>query len=417
MAPENKPSRYLEYLPAIYQEDPFLGQFLRPFEEVLTNFDNLLSVIDRYFNPTLTPTHQETNQDFLRWLAGWVALELDENWDETKKRRLVGEAVKLYRHLGTVEGLKRYLEIYQERVVPDIREGCWPGGMQLGVASQIAGLTPDDASLSRIESADRREPPIVYDYYIIDTVAPANHPQVAQGQFLRLYYRADQVKRVSTGGKAETAFVRLQLQDNRTRLYRPASVIRCDGLIDERYKLTLEGEMKSDTAFFKGDTYLINEVELPYRFTINIRVPLEDWEYLCSFQVEPHDDLTLKDFWQQKLRDYRLPLAGDISLSMDKPGRRWWKIYDHGQQNGDKVHQYLAVRKGIRFDVYTWVGRQDWEKARQLINIQSIKGIIDEVRPAHTMYYLQLTPKISQDDLQPMQLGVHSTVEVDTSIG
>ena len=60
---DQKKSRYLQYLPAIFQEDPFLGKFLSPFEEMLTGFGDLLSDIDDYFAPALT------DPDFLPWLA------------------------------------------------------------------------------------------------------------------------------------------------------------------------------------------------------------------------------------------------------------------------------------------------------------------------------------------------------------
>ena len=131
---EQPRSNYLQYLPAIYHEDPFVGQFLLPFEQVLTGFQLLLSQIDSYFAPA------HTDPDFLPWLATWVALVLDEEWDEAKRRQLIAEAVQLYRWRGTVKGLKRYLEIYTG-LVPDIRECCWPGGMQIGVASLTAILT------------------------------------------------------------------------------------------------------------------------------------------------------------------------------------------------------------------------------------------------------------------------------------
>ena len=139
-----KKSSYLDYLPSIHHDDPFLGEFLVPFEQVMTGFGDLLSGIDTYFAPALT------NEEFLPWLANWVALTLDKDWDESKRRRLISEAVQLYRRRGTVSGMKRYLEIYAG-LAPEIREWRWPGGMQIGVSSRIGGIAPSDASLTGIQ--------------------------------------------------------------------------------------------------------------------------------------------------------------------------------------------------------------------------------------------------------------------------
>jgi hypothetical protein len=61
MTRESDRSRFLQYLPAIFQQGPEkpgeidLGQFLLPFEEVLSGFEDLLAVIDRHISPALTP--------------------------------------------------------------------------------------------------------------------------------------------------------------------------------------------------------------------------------------------------------------------------------------------------------------------------------------------------------------------------
>ena len=138
MNDDQSPSSYLQYLPAIFAQDPYLGKFLRPFESLFGAYNNLLVDVDRYFSPALT------DPEFLPWLATWVALVLDEEWAEADRRRLISEAVELYRWRGTVTGMQRYLEIYTG-LIPEIRERRWPGGMQIGVASQIGATDPPDA--------------------------------------------------------------------------------------------------------------------------------------------------------------------------------------------------------------------------------------------------------------------------------
>lgn len=418
MTEENKQSRYLEYLPAIFHADPsedpaqppkasYLGQFLLPFEEVLIGFEDLLSVIDRYFTPALTPSG--TDQDFLRWLAGWVALVLDENWDEAKQRRLIGEAVKLYRLRGMVPGLERYLEIYDDRIAPDIREGRWPAGMQIGVASQIGRTAPDDVSLSRIERMVRQQPSVRHDYYVVDTFAPPGHPDVPEGQPLHLYYRADLVKSVTIGGAEEQEYVTIRLLDGRIRHHQPAVAARYDGLIHERYSLTIERESGPETVIYSGGTFLINEVELPYRFTVDIWVPCKDWAYLFSLEIDLKEGEPLEALWRE-FEFHGITISDAASVTVEAKGRRWWKI-------DDEDRRYIAIRKGSVLDVYTWVGCKDRAEARHPFSVPAIRAIIDEVKPAHTEYYLKLTPVISEYVLQPMQIGLRSSIDVDTTIG
>ena len=116
----SKPSTYLNYLPAIFHDDPFVGQFLLAFERILagktsgtagglpeqpgleTYVDNLYT----YFRP------QETPSGFLPWLSGWVALSLRDDWSEDFKREFIANMVTIYRQRGTKAGLKTLLEMY-----------------------------------------------------------------------------------------------------------------------------------------------------------------------------------------------------------------------------------------------------------------------------------------------------------------
>ena len=97
---------YRDYLPAIYQGNEFLAQFLRIFEESSSQVEDILDHIADYFNPDLAP------DDFIPWLAGWIALTLDENWTKDKQRLFLRHAAELYRWRGTRRGLKTYLHIY-----------------------------------------------------------------------------------------------------------------------------------------------------------------------------------------------------------------------------------------------------------------------------------------------------------------
>ena len=99
-----------------------------------------------------------------------------------------------------------------------------------------------------------------------------------------------------------------------------------------------------------------------------------------------------------------------MHVTEEERGSRWWTIDDGGRR-------FLLVRKGVVLDAYEWVGCRDWEEARQPDNVGRVRAIVDEVKPAHTIYYLKLTPIVSEYRVQPMQVGVHSSIDVDTIIG
>jgi phage tail-like protein len=101
---------YLRYLPAIYQENPasseFLERFLSIFEIVSNDLETKISQIHKYFDPETVP------QNFLNWLASWLNVALEEDWQEEKKRQLIQEAYILYKQKGTPSGIERLIEIY-----------------------------------------------------------------------------------------------------------------------------------------------------------------------------------------------------------------------------------------------------------------------------------------------------------------
>jgi len=268
-----KSDRLLELLPGIYRESPYLAEFLRPFQAVLLEtwrdgdgriqdgFSRLLDRIDGFFDPDRTPP------DFLPWLAGWVALDLDEGWDEARRRQYIREALDLYRWRGTVRGLTRFLEIYTGQR-PRIRECLWPAGLQIGVASMIGGIEPDVRfeSLTATRLADE-----FYDYYVVTEDGP---PPVVY------YYRADRVRRVDVDTAGRTVKFLYVPPDGVTVLERThfdSWVTRRDGLASSGYQLTGVPVGGGDlvSAEYRGDTVFIGETEMPYRFIVDVMVDAE----------------------------------------------------------------------------------------------------------------------------------------------
>jgi phage tail-like protein len=127
-------SRYLDYLPAVFQEDApphgtnWLGNLLRGYEAVLTGtgdpqapgLEELLDGvgdtgrgIERLFDPGpgLDPADRAPDE-FLEWLSNWVALTLRADVEPQLQRVLIARAIPLYRVRGTKEGLADLIQIY-----------------------------------------------------------------------------------------------------------------------------------------------------------------------------------------------------------------------------------------------------------------------------------------------------------------
>jgi phage tail-like protein len=108
----------LQYIPAVYREDPvsadFLGRFLSIFDTMRDQTSLLITFMARYFDPMATPANRrnQSGTDFLSWLASWLGLSLDSNWPVEKRRKLVQQANRLFALRGTVEGLKMQIELY-----------------------------------------------------------------------------------------------------------------------------------------------------------------------------------------------------------------------------------------------------------------------------------------------------------------
>lgn len=107
-------SSYLDHLPALFREDPFVGDFLLAFQTVLDGLETAIEGVADHLDP------ETTDVEFLPWLASWAALILRADWDEATQREFLRKIVPLYRLRGTRAGLQRMLELYTgERVEVD----------------------------------------------------------------------------------------------------------------------------------------------------------------------------------------------------------------------------------------------------------------------------------------------------------
>ena len=125
--PKYTPSGLLQYLPAIFSEDPFLGQFLLAFEKILLgredspapdpNPKGLEQVIDglaTYYDPMHTPA------EFLPWLSKWVALTLRADMTLTEQRSFLAQVLQLYAWRGTEKNMKKLLDLFVGGATPTV---------------------------------------------------------------------------------------------------------------------------------------------------------------------------------------------------------------------------------------------------------------------------------------------------------
>ena len=158
---------YLQYLPAVYQEDDesrlFLERFLSIFQTEFDNFDQQLDRMWQLFDPaSISETHFD-------WLAGWLALVIQPeslveqrhlqcqsegscqprsecaaaddtlavqkstsnlDWTMNTKRQMLANAFRKYRERGTVRGIEQLIKDYTgvqfATIVEHFRLRRWP---------------------------------------------------------------------------------------------------------------------------------------------------------------------------------------------------------------------------------------------------------------------------------------------------
>ena len=161
-------SVYLKYLPSVYQQDPFMRRLLLIFESVLVPLEQVVDMLPLYTEPEMIP------EEFLPWLAHWVALSLDSAWPVERQRALVADAVEIYRWRGTKRGLKLHIATYTG-IEPVIQEA--QGGFVLGRESGLGWTT-------QLAVAPRN--PLLF----IVTV-PADNPRAIDPEVLRAIIEED----------------------------------------------------------------------------------------------------------------------------------------------------------------------------------------------------------------------------------
>lgn len=104
----------MKYLPAVFHEDPFLADYLSAFEQILVgpgdphlrSLEAIIAGIGSYFNP------KETPEEFLPWLAGWMAFGMRADLTVRLQREFLAQVISLYKKRGTAESMRKLLKIF-----------------------------------------------------------------------------------------------------------------------------------------------------------------------------------------------------------------------------------------------------------------------------------------------------------------
>lgn len=105
------PYPMLRYLPEVFHTDQVTAQWTAALDDVLAPMVSTIDCVHGYLDPLLAP------EDFVRWLAGWFGVLLDESWPVSAQRAVIADAVELYRLRGTMAGLRRHLDVVVDGTV------------------------------------------------------------------------------------------------------------------------------------------------------------------------------------------------------------------------------------------------------------------------------------------------------------
>jgi phage tail-like protein len=175
------PHPLAQHLPAIYQqEDEFAKALTQGLDTVLAPVFAAIDNLDAYLDPHLSP------EDFLQWLGGWLAVELDDSWPLPQRRDFVARATDLYRIRGTRCGLTAYLETVTGGSV-EIRE---TGGSASSTRADAAlPGSPSCEMVVRIEVDDTSPPALARLDALVNAAKPAH-----------IKHRVEAFQRGSDGG-------------------------------------------------------------------------------------------------------------------------------------------------------------------------------------------------------------------------
>jgi phage tail-like protein len=215
---------FMQYLPAIYNAQPEVEAFLRAFEAVQLGgaarapgeppgLRETILALPSYIDPDKTP------EEFLSWLASWIALTLRGDLAVPRKRLLIARGASLYQWRGTLRGLRELLQIVAGNWTPPATEEsaieaesgdeAEPKIMEPTLQSLIVGVQAIVGSTTRLG----RELPYLFQVtFTLPTPPPAKDELIAFEALVR-----DTIEL----GKPAHTYYELKFTDGAGRTYTP----------------------------------------------------------------------------------------------------------------------------------------------------------------------------------------------------
>lgn len=162
---------YLQHLPAVYARDNaphrFLERWLALFRGEFGDLELALDEMAQRFDPATAP------EDFLPWLASWLAFDLPPDGAVDATRELLLRVHDLYSRRGTPQGLREWVELYagvrphifeafRKRRIWQLRESA---SSALGFDTVLAPSHPDGMIVPGFTLADPHYMGLRGDYY------------------------------------------------------------------------------------------------------------------------------------------------------------------------------------------------------------------------------------------------------------
>ena len=150
-----RPSRYLEHLPIIFQDNDFLGRMLLIFEAIWEPLEQRQDYIEMYFNPGTCP------EPFLAWLAEWLGVALNPRWTEARRRQELRAGFDLLRWQGSCNpkyGLAGILERWTGLSADEIKiENAEPFVVRISITPP-PGVTIDRQQIEELVRTHKPAP-------------------------------------------------------------------------------------------------------------------------------------------------------------------------------------------------------------------------------------------------------------------
>lgn len=133
-------SSLVQYLPQVYQQTALDGAswlkgFLYIVQSLYDGVSHRITRIHDLFDP------RTTDPDFLPWLASWLAISLNPDWNTLQRRQMLMAATRLFPDRGTAKAIREFVRIYAGANV-EIEENSWPfQGFRIGVHSTVGDDT------------------------------------------------------------------------------------------------------------------------------------------------------------------------------------------------------------------------------------------------------------------------------------